>query len=311
MREYYLGASKAMPETFPFVFSARRFVPPPHSCDCHVHVFGPAANYPYMEGRTYTPPNALPENAVKMLRTLGMEHVVLIQPSIYGTDNSRMLDAMTTFGEMARGVAVVKDNVRKAELERLHIAGIRGLRLNVATVKPGDAEELVRRMIHLARRICDLDWHLELNVSPHLLEALVPVAKRLPVNIVFDHMAQIPADEVPGHPGLNAVQRMLRTGRCWVKLSGPYRVSQKGGHYEDVGQLAMALIEANPERIVWGSDWPHTPPHSHYPVPGGMISPFRQLNTGQLLDLLPDWVPDEFVRYRILVGNPKQLYAFN
>lgn len=299
-----------MTEIFPFVCSSPRFVLPPDSCDCHIHVFGPAANYPYMKGRTYTPPNALPENAVKMLHTIGMDRVVLIQPSIYGTDNSRMLDTMATFGEMARGVAVVDDNVHKAELERLHIAGIRGLRLNVTTVKPDDTEKLVRLIIHFARQICDIDWHLELNVSPHLLEALVPVTKRLPVNIVFDHMAQIPADKVPGHPGLDAVKRMLKSGRCWVKLSGPYRVSQKEGHYEDVRQLVMALIEANPERIVWGSDWPHTPPHSHHPTPRGVISPFRQLNSGQLLDLLADWVPDEFVRYKILVENPKKLYDF-
>jgi predicted TIM-barrel fold metal-dependent hydrolase len=238
-----------------------------------------------------------------------MERVVLVQPSIYGTDNSRMLDAMATLGKMARGVAVVADDIGKAELERLHAAGVRGLRLNVEAVERGDFEELTRRMIHLAGRM--VGWHLELHVGPHLLEALVPVVERLPVDVVFDHMAKIPADEAPDHPGLAAVQHMLRGGHCWVKLSGAYRVSRKGERYEDVAQLARALLGANPERMVWGSDWPHTPPHSRYPAPDGKVMPFRRLDTGHLLDLLLDWVPDERVRKGILVQNPARLYDFD
>ena len=300
-----------MTERFPFVASPPSFVPPPHACDCHIHVFGPITHYPYMRGRTYTPPDALPEDGLTMLHTLGMERVVLVQPSIYGTDNRRMLDAMATAGEMARGVAVVAEKVPKAELERLHAAGVRGLRLNVASVDRDDLEELARRIIHLAGRICDFNWHLELHVGPHLLEALVPVVEQMPVDVVFDHMAKVPADEAPGHPGLAAVQRMLGTGRCWVKLSGAYRVTRKGEHYKEAAQLAMALLDVNPDRIVWGSDWPHTPPHGHEPAPDGKIMPFRKLDTGQLLDLLADWVPNELVRKRILVENPAQLYGFD
>ncbi|NIO05072.1 MAG: amidohydrolase family protein [Proteobacteria bacterium] len=300
-----------MTEKFSFIASPPRFVPPPGSCDSHIHVFGPAKNYPHVEGRTYTPPDALPEDAMTMLRTLGMERVVLVQPSIYGTDNSRMLDAMATFGEMARGVAVVADDVGKMELERLHAAGVRGLRLNVESVRAGEIEELTRRMSLLARSIRDLNWHLELHVGPHLLEALVPVVERLPVDVVFDHMAKIPADDVVGHPGLAAVKRMLGTGRCWVKLSGAYRVSRKGGKYTEVAQLARSLVETNPDRMVWGSDWPHTPPHGHEPVLEGEITPFRKLDTGRLLDLLMDWVPDERVRKHILVDNPARLYDFD
>lgn len=246
-----------------------------------------------------------------MLRTLGMERVVLVQPSIFGSDNRCMLDAMATFGEMARGVAVVTYEIADTELERLHVAGIRGLRLNVRSVKPGDSKELVQHINHLAKRIRDMDWHLQLYVGSHLLEALVPVVERLPVDVVFDHMASIPPDEIPGHPGFGAVQRMLETGRCWVKLSGAYRVSQKEGHYDEVAQLARALIEANPHRMVWGSDWPHTAPHGHEPASDGTITPFRLLDTGHLLDLLADWVPDEDVRNRILVQNPARLYGFD
>ena len=300
-----------MSARFPFVASPPNFAPPPKACDCHIHVFGPAADYPYAEGGTYTPPDALPEDGLTMLRTLGMERVVLVQPSIYGTDNSRMLDAMTTLGEMARGVAVVPDDVGRAELERLHAAGVRGLRLNVEAVERGDLEELTRRMIHLAGRICDMDWHLELHVGSHVLEALAPVVEQLAVDVVFDHMAKIPADEAPDHPGLTAVKRMLGTGRCWVKLSGAYRVSRKGERYEDVAQLARALLGTNPERMVWGSDWPHTPPHSRDPAPDGGVMPFRRLDTGHLLDLLVDWVPDERVRKGILVQNPARLYDFD
>jgi len=246
-----------------------------------------------------------------MLRTLGMERVVLVQPSIYGTDNSRMLDAMAMFGEMARGVAVVAEDVGRAEIQRLHAAGIRGLRVNIELVKPVDSKELARRMIHLARRTRDMDWHLQLYIGSHFLEALVPTVEQLPVDVVFDHMARIPANEVPGHPGLGAVQRMLRTGRCWIKVSGAYRVSRKEGHYEEVARLARALVEAYPDRMVWGSDWPHTPPHAYEPAPDGTIMPFRRLDTGQLLDLLADWVPDDHVRNRILVQNPARLYGFD
>ncbi|MHC4799333.1 MAG: amidohydrolase family protein [Planctomycetota bacterium] len=300
-----------MTERFPFIATRPHFVPPPGACDCHIHVFGPTTSYPYIYGRTYTPPDALPVDAMTMLRTLWMDRAVFVQPSIYGTNNSRMLDAMATFGEMARGVAVVADEVEKAELERLHGAGVRGLRLNVASFHRGDLDELARRMSLLARSIRDLNWHLELHVGPHVLEALVPVVERLPVDVVFDHMAKIPADQVPGHPGLAAVLSMLGIGRCWVKLSGAYRVSQKGGNYEDVAQLVTTFLEANPDRIVWGSDWPHTPPHGHEPAPDGEIIPFRKLDTGQLLDLLADWVPDELARQGILVDNPARLYDFD
>jgi predicted TIM-barrel fold metal-dependent hydrolase len=196
------------------------------------------------------------------------------------------------------------------ELEQVHAAGVRGVRLNVESVGGGDLEGLAGRMIHLGGQIREFNWHLELHVGPHVLEALIPMVELLPVDLVFDHMARIPADEAPGHPGLAAVQRMLGTGRCWVKLSGAYRVSRKGEKYTEVAQLARSLVETNPDRMVWGSDWPHTPPHGHEPVPGGEITPFRKLDTGHLLDLLMDWVPDELVRRGILVDNPARLYGF-
>lgn len=246
-----------------------------------------------------------------MLHTLGIERVVLVQPSIYGTDNSRMVDAMGTFAEMARGVAVVGEDVGRAELEWLHTGCVRGVRLNVDSFTRDDFEELARRMVLVAGRIREIGWHLEVHVGPQMLQALVPVVERLAVDVVFDHMARIPADEVPGNPGLAAVERMLGTGRCWVKLSGAYRVSRKEGHYEEVAQLARALVEANPERIVWGSDWPHTSPHGHDPAPDGEVTPFQRLDTGKLLDLLADWVPDERVRKGILVDNPARLYDFD
>ena len=132
----------------------------------------------------------------------------------------------------------------------------------------------------------------------------------LPVDVVFDHLAQIPADEGPDPPGLAALQRMLKTGRCWVKLSAPYRVSQKGSSYGNVCRLVAKLLAANSDRLVWGSDWPHTSPHGHDPEPNGAITPFRQLDTGHVLNLLAAWIPDERVRRKILVDNPARLYMF-
>jgi predicted TIM-barrel fold metal-dependent hydrolase len=246
-----------------------------------------------------------------MLNALGMERVVLVQPSVYGIDNTCMFNALMAFGGMSRGVAVVGDQVSMAQLARLHAAGVRALRLNVETTDTGDLEKLAHRMHHLAKRIVDMGWHLELHIRADALKVLMPVVESLPVDVVFDHMGRIPAGAVPEHLGLQAVQHMLKTGHCWVKLSAAYRVSQDADNYQDVTGLVTALLDSNAERIVWGSDWPHTPAHGREAAPDGVTTPFRHIDTGQLLSLLAQWVPDEAMRNRILVENPARLYGFD
>ena len=296
-----------MSERFSFRASPPRFIPPPSSCDCHIHVFGPAARYPMVEGRRYTPLDALPDDAVSIMDTLGLERVVLVQPSTYGTDNRCMLDAMAALAGRARGVAVVSDNVKDGELRALHDAGVRGVRLNFATLGRDDFAGIWRETVRMAERVRPLGWHLQLFVGTHILEPVAAEIETLGVDVVFDHMANIPVS-LPDRE-LTAVRLMLATGRCWVKLSGVYRVNGGGADYAPVAALARALTEANPDRVVWGSDWPHTPPHGDSTVGGAM--PFRSLDTGHLLDLLANWVPDEEQRTRILVDNPHRLYDFD
>jgi len=266
--------------------------------------------YPYMAGRSYTPMDALVDDAKSMLQTLGLDRVVLVQPSPYRADNRCLLDALPKFGAAARGVAVIDDNAPDAELRRLDAAGVCGIRLNIASGGNPSDLPLDVRIDRLATRIAGLGWHLQLFVQPDDLVALEPTLSDLPVPLAVDHMGLISSTVVPYHPAHTTLLRLLDGGHCWVKLSGAYRLSGSDTEFDSVEPLARSLVEKCPERLVWGSDWPHTPQHSGAPDGPGTRRPYRRIDTGQLLDLLSDWVPDPETRARILVENPAQLYGF-
>lgn len=272
------------------------FTVPPGAVDCHAHVFGPASRYPYHEARTYTPPDASLAQYRHLHRTLGIERGVLVQPSVYGLDNSATRDALRALrdaGQDYRGIAVVDSGVEDRELDALAADGFRGVRLNLL-FKGGIAWRDVEA---LAGRLAERNWHLQFLVDVSDFEDLEARVRQLPVPVVVDHMGHMACRKGIDQPGFQALCRLMAAGHAWVKLSGAYRITgQRQTPYEDVVPFARRLIEANPEQCVWGSDWPH--PHIPVSMP----------NDGPLLDALVDWAPEVEIRNRILVDNPDRLY---
>ena len=277
-----------------------QFVLPPLSCDTHAHVMGPASRYAYSPARVYTPPDCLPSDYRRMLDTLGVERAVLVQPSVYGTDNAAMLDAMKADPVRLRGVAVVAADVADADLRRLHDAGVRGVRVNIVDVKdrkPGTLPLPALRA--LARRIAPLGWHMEFLMHADEFPDLDRLFADFPVDIVLGHLGYMKTDQGLDAPGFQALLRLVQTGRAWVKLTGPYRISGAALPYHDTVPYAHALLQANAGRVIWGTDWPHVMVKSAMP------------DDGALCDVLLDWIPDAALRKQVLVDNPAMLYGFN
>jgi 2-pyrone-4,6-dicarboxylate lactonase len=277
---------------------APRFKLPPLSCDTHAHICGPIERYPYSATRIYTPPDALLPAYRHLLSTLGVRRAVLVQPSIYGSDNTALLDALATDSQHLRGVAVIDAHTPFAELERMHGLGVRGVRCNIVDVKEGKGRLPMDELRALAQRIQPLGWHLEFLMHVDEFPELDVLLADFPVDVVFGHLGYMKAGQGVDAPGFRALLRLLRGGRAWVKLTGPYRISGEALPYSDVTPFAHALIETAPDRIVWGTDWPHVM------VKGGMP------NDGDLCDLLAQWVSDPALRQQVLVSNPAQLYGF-
>lgn len=272
---------------------------PAGSCDCHAHVLGPAVRYPYSPARIYTPPDCLQSDYRHMLDTLGVERAVLVQPSVYGTDNTAMLDAMSNDPVRLRGVAVVAEDVSDAELQRLDAARVRGVRINIVDVKDRKPGTLpLDSLTALARRIKALGWHMEFLMHVDEFPDLARQLSDFPVDIVLGHLGYMRADKGIDAPGFQALLKLLKSGKCWVKLTGPMRISTTALPYPDVTPYARTLTAANPGRILWGTDWPHVI------IKGAMP------NDADLADLIPQWIPDAGVREQVLVTNPSRLYGF-
>jgi predicted TIM-barrel fold metal-dependent hydrolase len=279
---------------------APRFRFPPLACDCHAHICGPQDLHRFIPERIYSPPDALLPDYGHLLRTLGCTRAVLVQPSFYGTDNSAMLAAMTAAGPAFRGVAVLADATTDREIEALHAAGVRGARLNIVDVREGKGVLPMERIERLADRIKPFGWHIEflmhVDEFPELDRMLMP----LPVTLVFGHLGYVAAEKGTTTPGFQALRRLLRGGRAFVKLTGAYRISAQPPSFADTRPFAHALLAAAPDRVLWGTDWPHVMRRWTMPMP----------NDGDLADLLLDWIPDEALRNRVLVDNPAALYGW-
>ena len=269
---------------------------PAEAWDCHAHIFGPVEQYPFTPKRSYTPPEANLAAYRRMLAALGIAHAVIVQPSVYGTDNRCTYEAVVAAGGEWRGVAVVDPSVSDQELERLHAGGFRGVRVNVLFKGGGLALDALER---LASKVAQLGWHVQLLLDGRDLVELAPRLRRLPAPIVVDHMGHMPTSVGVQHPGFQTLLQLVREGRCWVKLSGAYRLSAQPYPYPDVLLFARALIEADACRMVWGSDWPH--PAVSVPIPKDV----------ELLDLLAAWAPAEDTRHHILSENPARLYGLS
>jgi predicted TIM-barrel fold metal-dependent hydrolase len=270
------------------------FAVPKGACDCHAHIVGDRTKYPMSDQRRIEPFPASQGQYLTMLATLGVERMVIVQPSFYGFDNSCTLAAIVSFGlGRARGVCVVEPDVSVNRLRELDAAGFRGVRFNV--VAPGGNP--LEAMTSLAKKIAPLGWHIQILANHDHWAGLEPLIRDLPVPVVMDHMAYIPANMTRNDPALQAVLRLLDTGRAWIKLTG-YRSSVAGYPYADVAPLSRLFIKQAPERCVWGTDWPHPRVKDHMP------------DEGELLDLVRDWAPEEDMQRRILVDNPADLYGF-
>jgi predicted TIM-barrel fold metal-dependent hydrolase len=293
--------------------TAVAFDVPRGGCDCHVHVFGDPAKFPFAEKRVYTPPQASVEQLLDLQGALKLERVVVVQPSVYGSDNSCTVDAVRRLGARGRGVAVIDKTTTRASLEEMNAAGIRGVRLNLETntagrFDPSSAKDLLDAT---AEQTKGLGWHIQMYTRTSVIAALKDHLAKLPFPVVFDHFGR--ADPAKGvkQEGFDALTELVRSGRAYVKISGAYRVSQKAPDFADVTPLAQALVEADPDRIVWGTDWPHPNSDHGRGKPLTEISPPFAIDDGLLLNQLTKWVPDAAIRKKILVDNPSRLYGFD
>jgi len=268
---------------------------PAGACDCHMHVFGPPGTVPLNPVRDYTPAAASLDDYRSMAHTLGIDRTVVVQPSVYGTDNACSRAAVEALGDAGRGVAVLDDTVDAAELRRLHDAGFRGSRFNLVTA----GGVAVERLGAVAARLAEHGWHLQTYITATMLAELAPALAALPVDVVVDHQGGPDPRAGPQQPGFQALLRLIDGGRTWVKISGAYRVDHGPAPWPQADAFATTLIAHAPERLVWGSDWPH--PHLAGPMP----------NDGDLFDRLLAWCADDDALLRqILVDNPARLYDF-
>jgi predicted TIM-barrel fold metal-dependent hydrolase len=267
---------------------------PPKSADCHCHVFGPRDKYSWAANRLYTPPPVTLENYLDMLRATGFERGVMVQTGLYGNDNRFILDSIKAHPKTLRGIALIGEGITDRELEDLARGGVRGFRVN-RTAKTGLAFDVARK---LAERVKGLGMHVQflLDVEDH--PDIDSFLGSFATEVVIDHMGRPDPRKGIGAPGFQALIRLLKSGRGWAKMSAPYRTSLQEPPYNDITPFARALVEAAPDRLVWGSDWPHVLLETTMP------------NDGDLVDQIAVWVPDEAVRKRILVDNAEQLYGF-
>lgn len=272
---------------------------PRGATDCHAHILGPSARYPYAQERIYTPPDCTLGDYTDLLNSLGIDRAVLVQPSVYGTDNRAMLDALRKEPQRFRGVAVVSDDISEQELHTMHGLGVRGIRCNVVDVANKASGLPMAYLKKLCKKIAPLNWHLELLAHVNDYPDLEREIEALPVDVVFGHFGYMHASKGIENPGFEGLLALLEKKRAWVKMTGPYRISSESAPpYDDMAVFAREVIKANSDQLIWGSDWPHVMVKTAMP------------NDADLADLLVGWVPDAHLREKILVSNAARLYQF-
>ena len=270
------------------------FTLPPLSCDAHCHVFGPGDTFPYAPNRKYTPEDAPKEALAALHRKLGVERVVIVQASCHGHDNRAMLDAIASDPKRFRGVSIGDDSLRDADYDRLHEGGVRGVRFNFVKHLGGAPDQGVfNRVID---RVKDRGWHLVLHLDAIDIESLAPMLKQLPLTFVIDHMGRVPGKGGTGQPAFRALLELSRLDRCWIKVCGSERISMPP--YTEAIPIARAIVEAIPDKVLWGTDFPH-PNATHV------------ADESDLVDLVPKIAPTAVAQRRLLVDNPARLYGFD
>jgi predicted TIM-barrel fold metal-dependent hydrolase len=287
---------------------------PRGACDCHVHLVGPASNYPFDLARVYTPGDASEVELDALHRRLGIERVVLVQPSVYGTDNRRLLDGLAALGPRSRAIAVIDDATTNADLHRFNAAGVRGVRINISTSGSDDPAQAWRRIAAQAERVTTLGWHVQVLMKAPAIAALADRLAGLACPLVIDHFGQPDFAQGPEQPAFRAIVDLVRAGHAVVKLSAMERLAGQGR----LGRLApfiQALAEANPIGVVWGSDWPHTgggrglgPAKAR---PAAEVEPFQLMDDADALQALLAALTDQTLYRAVLVDNPARLYGFS
>ena len=272
------------------------YKPPRNACDAHCHIFGPGDVYPYAPDRSYTPPDAPLSRFKELQRILGLERAVLVNASCHGNDNTVILDAIAQSRGKYRGVANVDESITDADLERLHEGGIRGIRFNFVQHLGGTPDLDV--FDELVQRVKPLGWHVVLHFDAVDLVAFRDMLRKLPVPFIVDHMGRVPTKDGLEQMPFKILLETARMENCWVKICGAERISSMGPPFTDAVPFAQALLETAPDRVLWGTDWPHPNIKKHMP------------NDGDLVDLIPLYMPDAELQRRVLVANPERLYGF-
>lgn len=272
-----------------------RFQMPTKACDVHMHVFGPLNRYPSVARPHYTLPDGKLEHYLGLMSVLGLERFVIVQPSFYDTDNACLLDALAAAGTIARGVVMIDPDISEKELDRMHVLGVRAVRLDLFKRSGLPLEQIKTFINTIANRVSGRGWHLQFYTPGWLVRDLLDFLGTLPGDFVIDHMGYMLQEDGLTAADFARLLELMKHGRCWLKLSGPYRIANERG-YTAVAHLAEAIIDAAPQRALWGSDWPHIPDSGR--------------DTGELLNLLMTWARDPQVRNTILVENPARLFGF-
>ena len=269
---------------------------PAGAWDTHAHVCGPIQTYPLVANRLYNPPVASVTDYLHMLDTLGVQRGVLVQPSVYGTDNRALLDGLAQAQGRLRGVAVLPYDVSADEVRHLHRMGVRGVRCNIVDLKEGKGQLPLAGLQQLARTIAPLGWHLEFLMHVNEFPDLHRQMRTLPVPLVFGHLGYVPTS-VGGSEGFEGLLDLARAGQAWIKMTAPYRLTPESSPYASVAPVARLLCQQVPDRLLWGSDWPHV--FIKTPMP----------NDGDLLDLMGSWMSSSADLHAIWVDHPKHLYG--
>lgn len=278
---------------------------PRGACDCHVHVLDPE-HFSYDCGRIYTPPPASIDDLRNLQAALNCDRAVIVAPSVYGNDNSCTINAVRQLGARARAVVVIDETTTNAELDEMTIAGVRGARLNLETTGDTDVIKAARNLHAIADQLCGRDWHIQFDTRLSVIAAMKNDIAALPMPVVFSHFGRARAALGPDQAGFEELLDLVRSGCAYVKISAPYRTSDRLPDFPDVTSLAQALVAANPDRVLWGSNWPH-PGRA---ATSTAIAPPYPNDDGYVFNLLQKWVPDTAIRKKILVDNPAQLYGF-
>lgn len=281
---------------------------PANACDCHMHVFGDPEIFPGNPGHSYLPSPASLAQWQASFAPLGIHRVVVVQPSCYGTDNACTVQALTQLAGSARGVSSISAEITDSALSALHQAGVRAVRINAKSVGLSDPIQIRNHIAAIADRIAPYGWHIQMYVALAVVTALAEVLRSAPCPIVLDHMGGARAGQ--SDSDLSILHSLLRHGNCWVKVSGAYRVSLHADDHRDTVPIAHALLKANPDNIVWGSDWPHTSEHPGKPEAKPLPIAFRSIVPASLLSLLAEQCDDQTLFNRVLADNPARLYGF-